>query len=93
MNPIWRGSLSIGVTALPLDQVIVVSKAKKLQGQSFVISSSDESTVLYIGGQVATSACSLCAHVCACPYMCVCACGTNNTIHMCFLGIVYVYSL
>ena len=66
MNSEWSGSLSIGVTALPMDQVISVNKAKKLPGQSFVLTSSDDLTVLYIGGQVCLRvlACSICVHVC-----------------------------
>ena len=66
MNSEWSGSLSIGVTALPMDQVISINKAKKLPGQSFVLTSSDDLTVLYIGGQVClrVPACSICVHVC-----------------------------
>ena len=71
MNPDFHGSLSIGVTALSQDQVHVVSvsKAKKLPGPSFVISTSYESTILYIGGQVSYFR-LLCVHM---IHMCVCA--------------------
>ena len=53
VKPTWSGTLSIGVTTLPSAQVISVSKAQLLPGQSFVVAATGEkSTTFYIGGQV-----------------------------------------
>ena len=90
MNPEWRGSLSIGVVALAQDQVISVSKAKKLPGQSFVISTSEESTILYIGGKVGYLGLLSVHHVCEFVFyesVCVCAFGMNNASYVFSYGI------
>ena len=54
MDSKWSGSLSIGVTTLPSDEVVSVDKADELSGQSFFITSSTSKkfAALCVGGKV-----------------------------------------
>ena len=54
MDSKWSGSLSIGVTTLPPDEVVSVDKADELSGQSYVITSSTSKkfAALCVGGKV-----------------------------------------